>query len=34
MWFKRIFVPDCELKSEKIEVVKVRNIGELVERVK
>jgi DNA repair protein RadA/Sms len=34
MWFKRIFVPDCELKSEKIKVVKVRNVGELVERIK
>ncbi len=30
MWFKKVFIPDCEIKSEKIDLVRIKNISELV----
>jgi hypothetical protein len=34
MWFKRIFIPECGLESSKIELIKVKDVGNLVNRVK
>lgn len=33
MWFKRIFSPEVNIKSEKIEIVKINNIKNLVENI-
>jgi predicted ATP-dependent serine protease len=33
MWFKTIFMPDCDLESKKIEIIKVKNVNELVEKL-
>jgi DNA repair protein RadA/Sms len=33
MWFKRIFVPDCELESKKIEIIKVKDVWEVVKKL-
>jgi DNA repair protein RadA/Sms len=29
MWFKKIFLPNCDLKSEKIEIIKIRDVQAL-----
>jgi predicted ATP-dependent serine protease len=29
MWFKRIFLPECDLKSDKIDIIKVRDLQTL-----
>lgn len=34
MWFKKVFIPDCDLKSEKIEIIKLKNVSELVNKIK
>lgn len=34
MWFKRIFIPDCDIKSSKIEIIKIKNVSELVNKIK
>jgi DNA repair protein RadA/Sms len=34
MWFRRIFLPDCDLESKKIEIVKIKSVTELVEKLK
>jgi DNA repair protein RadA/Sms len=34
MWFKRVLMPDCELKSENIEIIKIKNVEELVNKIK
>jgi len=34
MWFKKIFIPDCDIKSSKIELIKVKNVWELVNNLK
>lgn len=34
MWFKKIFIPDCDIKSSKIEIIKIKNVWELVNKIK
>ncbi len=34
MGFKKIFIPDCDIKSTKIELIKVKNVWELVSKLK
>ncbi|MFK7780691.1 MAG: DNA repair protein RadA [Candidatus Gracilibacteria bacterium] len=34
MGFKRVFIPECNIKSSKIELVKVKDVGELVGMLK
>ena len=34
MWFKRIFIPECDTKSTKIELVKIKNVWDLVNKLK
>lgn len=34
MWFKKIFIPDCDIKSSKIEIIKVWTVWELVNKLK
>lgn len=34
MWFKRVFIPDCDIMSSKIELVKVKDVWELVGKMK
>lgn len=33
MWFTKIFIPDINIKSDKIEIIKINNIKELVENI-
>ena len=34
MWFKKIFVPDSDINSNKIELIKIKNIWELINKLK
>ena len=34
MWFKRIFIPECDIKSSKIEIIKVWTVWDLVNKIK
>lgn len=34
MWFNKIFVPECDVTSKKIEIIKIKNVAELVEKLK
>lgn len=34
MWFKRMFVPECDFKSSKIKLVKVKSVGDLVSKMR
>lgn len=33
MWFKRIFIPESDIKSSKIELIKIKNVSELVSKL-
>ncbi len=34
MWFKKVFIPDCDISSKKVEIVKVKDVSELVNKIK
>ncbi len=33
MWFKKIYVPDSDIKSSKIELIKLKNIADLIKKI-
>lgn len=34
MWFKKIFIPECDIKSSEIEIIKIKSLWELVSKIK
>jgi len=34
MWFENIYIPDCKINSKKIELIKVKDVRELVEKMR
>lgn len=34
MWFKKIFIPESEIKSSKIEIIKIKDVWDLVNKIK
>lgn len=34
MWFKKIFIPDCDIETKKIELIKIKNVWELINKLK
>ena len=33
IWIKKVFLPDCELKSKKCELIKLKNIEDLIKNI-
>ena len=34
MWFKKIFIPECDIKSSEIEIIKIKSLWDLVAKIK
>ncbi|MDD3794255.1 MAG: DNA repair protein RadA [Candidatus Gracilibacteria bacterium] len=34
MGFKKIFIPECDIKSSEIEIIKIKSLGDLVAKIK